>query len=151
MTFKSQLQSDLMSAMKARDEIKISALRMFKSAVMKFEVSGKEKVEATDDDVLKILKKEVKQRRDSIEQFEAGGRKDLADVERAQLAILEAYLPNEMTEDQIRTIVEQVILQLNAKGPSDMGKVMGMVMGKVSGQADGSVVKRVVQKVLAEG
>lgn len=148
MSLKSQLQSDLLEAMKARDEVKLAALRMFKAAVMKHEVSGKGKVEATDEDVLKILKKEVKQRRDSIEQFEKGGRPELADAEHKQLEVLEAYLPEEMSEAQIKEIAQEVIQQTGASGPADMGKVMGAVMQRTAGKADGGVVRALVQEAL---
>ncbi len=148
MSLKNKIQNDLNEAMKAKNEVKTSTLRMLKAAVMKFEVSGKEKVEASEEDVLKILKKEAKQRKDSIQQFEEGGRQDLADPEKAELAILEEYLPEEMGEDQVREIVEAVVAETGASGPGDMGKVMGAVMGKVQGQADGTVVKDVVLSVL---
>jgi len=144
MSLKSQLQSDLTEAMKARDEVKVATLRLLKAATMKFEVSGKEKVEATDDDVLKILKKEVKQRQDSIEQFEAGNRHDLAEIERKQLAVLEGYLPTQMNADELKAIITGT----GTKSPSDMGKVMGLAMKKVAGQADGSMVREMVQKAL---
>ncbi|HCW31891.1 MAG: hypothetical protein UT55_C0021G0007 [Candidatus Peregrinibacteria bacterium GW2011_GWE2_39_6] len=148
MSLKSQLQSDLTEAMKARDEVKVATLRLLKAATMKFEVSGKEKVEATDDDVLKILKKEVKQRQDSIEQFEAGNRHDLAEIERKQLAVLEGYLPTQMNADELKAIVQAIITGTGTKSPSDMGKVMGLAMKKVAGQADGSMVREMVQKAL---
>ena len=149
MSLKDQIYQDLTEAMKARDEVKTSTLRMLKSSIMKFEVSGKEKAEASDEDVLVVLKREAKQRKDSIEQFENGGRADLADPEKAELAVLEKYLPEMMGEDQVREIVEATVAEVGASGPGDMGKVMGAVMGKLKGQADGTMVKEVVQKVLA--
>ncbi|MDP2625260.1 MAG: GatB/YqeY domain-containing protein, partial [Candidatus Peregrinibacteria bacterium] len=106
-------------------------------------------VEATDEDVLVIIKRQVKQRRDSIDQFEKGGRPELAESEKAELAVLEKYMPEMMSEDQVRAIVEEVVTAVGASGPSDMGKVMGAVMGKVNGQADGGLVKQMVQAVLS--
>jgi uncharacterized protein len=148
MSLKEQIQADLIAAMKARDAVKISTLRMLKSAVGKFEVSGKEKTEATDEDWLRILKKEAKQRKDSIEQFTAGGRDDLVGPEQAELEILEVYLPEMMSEDKVREIVEATVSEMGATGMSDMGKVMGAVMGKAGAQADGGTVKNIVQSTL---
>ncbi|MBT5016119.1 GatB/YqeY domain-containing protein [Candidatus Peregrinibacteria bacterium] len=148
MSLKEQIQTDLMEAMKARDEVKVSTLRMLKSAVGKFEVSGKEKIESTDDDWMRILKKEAKQRKDSIQQFTDGGRDDLVGPEQAELAILEEYLPEAMGEDQVREIVVATVEQVGATGMNDMGKVMGAVMGKVGAEADGGMVKTIVQSTL---
>lgn len=150
MSLKEQINQDLVEAMKAKDEVKVSTLRMVKASVMKFEVSGKEKIESTDEDVMATLKKEAKQRKDSIEQFEKGGREDLAAPERAELAILETYLPEMMGEEQVREVVEATVTEMGATGPQDMGKVMGAAMGKLKGQADGGVVKDMVQKVLGD-
>lgn len=148
MSLKNQIQQDLLNAMKAHEDVKVSALRLLKSAVMKFEVAGKEKIEATDLDIIKIIKKEAKQRKDSIEQFTQGGRDDLIAQEQAELDILEAYLPAMLTEGQLRLIVEEVVKQAGASSMSEMGKVMGMVMAKVGADADGAVVKSIVQEVL---
>lgn len=148
MNLKEQLQNDLVMAMKAHDEIRVSALRMLKSAVMKFEVSGTQKVEATDEDILALIKKEVKQRRDSIEQFQKGGRLDLAEQENKELIVLESYLPEMLGESQIRALVEEAVNELKATGPQDMGKVMGVLMGKLKGKADGTIVRKVVEEVL---
>lgn len=149
MSLKETLNQDLIAAMKAKEEVKLRALRMVKAAVMNFEVAGKEKVEAKDEDVLQIIKKEVKKREDSVEQFEKGGRADLAALEREEVEVLKAYLPEMMGEEQLREIVKATVGELGASGPGDMGKVMGAVMGKVKGQADGTVVRKVVQEVLA--
>lgn len=149
MSLKETLNQDLITAMKAKDEVKLRALRMVKAAVMNFEVAGKEKVVAADEDVLQILKKEVKKREDSIQQFEQGGRADLAALEREEWEVLKQYLPEMMGEDQLRDVVKATVSEMGASGPGDMGKVMGAVMGKVKGQADGTVVRKVVQEVLA--
>lgn len=148
MSLKEQFQNDLITAMKERDEGRVSVLRMLKSAIMKFEVSGTQKSVATEEEVLQILKKEVKQRRESIDQFEKGGRPDLAVLEYKELAMLEAYLPEMMGETQVQAIVEEVVNQMNASGPQDMGKVMGAVMAQLKGQADGTLVRTLVQQVL---
>lgn len=148
MSLKETLNQNLIAAMKAKEEVKLRTLRMVKAAVMNFEVAGKEKIEAKDEDVLAIIKKEVKKREDSIQQFEQGGRADLATSEREEMEVLKAYLPEMMGEDPLREIVKATVAEMGASGPSDMGKVMGAVMGKVKGQADGAVVRKVVQEVL---
>ena len=148
MSLRDQIQSDLIMAMKAREELKVSVLRMLKSAIGAFEVSGKQKVEATEEDVLTLLKREVKKRKESIKQFEEGGREDLAANERAELEILNVYMPTMMSEDQVQEIVEATVTEMGTIGPEDMGKIMGVVMGKLKGQADGGMVKQIVQRVL---
>lgn len=140
---------DLKQAMLAKDELKVSTLRMLKAAIMKFEVSGKEKVEASDDDVLSLIKKEAKARKDSIQQFRDGGRDEMAEKEEAELAILEEYLPEQMGEDQVKEVVAAVIAETGASSMADMGKVMGAAMGKLGGQADGGVVNKVVKELLS--
>ena len=144
-----KIVEDLKQSMLAKDELKTSTLRMLKAAIMKFEVSGKEKVEASDDDVLSLIKKEAKARKDSIQQFRDGGRDEMADKEEAELAILEEYLPEQMGEDQVREVVSGVIAETGASSMSDMGKVMGAAMGKLGGQADGGVVNKVVNEMLS--
>jgi uncharacterized protein len=148
MSLRDQIESDLISAMKAREEVKLSTLRMLKSAIGAFEVSGKEKVVATEDDVLAILKREVKKRKESIRQFEEGGRQDLVASEQLELDVLKEYMPEMIGEEQIRQVVEEVVQSMGVTGMSDMGKVMGASMGKLNGQADGTLVKDVVMSVL---
>ncbi|MFA6436600.1 MAG: GatB/YqeY domain-containing protein [Candidatus Gracilibacteria bacterium] len=148
MSLQEQLQQDLVTAMKAQDKVKTSVLRMLKAAIMKFEVSGKEKLVATEEDVVRLLKKEISQRQDSIEQFKAGNRMDLAANEEAELAILKSYMPEMMSEEALEKIVKETVAEMGVTDPKMMGKVMGAVMAKVKGQADGVRVKTVVQKVL---
>ena len=102
----------------------------------------------TDAEVLEVINRAVKQRRDSIEQFEKGGRQDLAEKEKKEMEILMAYLPEQLGEDKIREIIQEVIAQTGAAGKADMGKVMGQAMGKLKGQADGNVVKKIVEEEL---
>jgi hypothetical protein len=149
MSLREQINTDLIAAMKAKESVKVSVLRMLKSAIGAFEVSGKEKVEATPEDVMTILKREVKKRKESIRQFKEGGRDDLAEKEQAELVILDVYMPEMMGEEQVRAVVEKVVNDMGATGPSDMGKVMGASMGALKGQADGGMVKQVVQSVLS--
>lgn len=145
---KDQIVSDLKQAMLARDEVRVSTLRMLKAAIMKFEVSGAKK-EATNEDVIDLVKKELKARKDSSEQFRNGNRDDLADKEDAEAKILEAYMPEQMNEEQVRAIATEVVSNFGTVGPQDFGKVMGACMGKLKGQADGELVNKVVKELLA--
>ena len=147
MALKNQIQTQLMEAMKAKEDVKVSALRMLKAAILKFEVSGDRK-EATDEDVLAIIKKEVKQRKDSIEQFKAGGRDEQAEQEKKEMDILMEYMPAQMEEAEIERLAKEVITATGAKSKAEMGKVMGALMPKLKGMADGSMVNRVVMSLL---
>src|SRR5438309_11701951 len=120
---KPQLKEELKQSMLAKDAIKTSTLRMLISALGYYEINkGGAGYEATDEDVLAVVQKEVKQRRDSIEQFEKGGRQDLVDKETKELEILQKYLPEQMGEDDIRKLVSEAITQTGASSPADMGK-----------------------------
>lgn len=146
---KQQLQNELKQSMIARDELKTSVLRMLLSAITYYEINkGGAGYEATDEDVLTVINKEVKQRKDSIEQFEKAGRQDLADREKKELALLSVYLPEQMTEEEIRGVVKDAISEVGATSPADFGKVMTLLMPKVKGKADGSVVSRIVKEEL---
>jgi uncharacterized protein len=147
MSLKSQIQEDLTNSMKAQDALKTSALRMLKAEIMKFEVSGAKK-EATDEAVITIIQKQVKQRKDSEEQFRAGDRQEMADKEAAEEKILSAYLPEQMSEEEVREIVKATIQEVGASSKADMGKVMGAVMPKVKGKADGKIINKLVMELL---
>ncbi|MCC7196786.1 GatB/YqeY domain-containing protein [Candidatus Peregrinibacteria bacterium] len=147
MALKNQLQADLMESMKAKDEVRTSVLRMVKAAIMKFEVSGDRK-EATDADILNIINKEIKSRKDSVEQFTGGNRMDLADKEAAEIKVLEAYMPPQMSEDEVKQVVLEVMNETGATSKADIGKVMGPVMAKVKGLADGGMVNKIVGSLL---
>lgn len=147
MSLKEQIQKDMIEAMKAKDEVKVGALRMLKSAVLKFETSGDRKV-AEDGDVLAVIGKEVKQRKDAADQFKAGGREDLAEKEEKEAAVLQVYLPAQLSEAEIETLVKEAIAATGATSKKDMGKVMGALMPKVKGKADGGIVNKVVGKLL---
>lgn len=146
MALKEQITADMIAAMKSRDELKTSTLRMMKAEIMKYEVSGKDKV-ATDEVVLDIFKRAIKQRKDSAEAFTTGGKADMAQQELGEIKIIEAYMPAQMSEEEIRKIVADTIKQMNAT-VADFGKVMGMVVGKTKGKADGSLVSKVVKEML---
>ena len=148
MTLKEQIITDLTAAMKAREELKLSTLRMLKADIMKYEVSGADK-EATDDVVVDLIKRGIKQRRDSAEGFHKGGNEEAAQKELAEIKILEDYMPEQMGEEEVKKIVQEVIEQIKPAGPQDFGKVMGSVMGKIKGQADGGLVNKVVKELLS--
>lgn len=147
MAFKEQLQQDLIAAMKGKDEVATSAIRLLKAAIMKFETAGDKKV-ATDDDIIQIAGKEIKQRKDSIEQFEKGGRPELAEKEKLEMAVLAKYLPAQLSEEEVRAIVAEVIAATGASSKSDLGKVMGALMPRTKGKADGGMVNKIVQELL---
>lgn len=148
---KQQLQQNLKQSMLAKDELKTSVLRLLLSAINYYEIQkGGAGYEATDEDVMAVTKKEVKQRRESIEQFKAGGRQDLVDKETKELEILQSYLPEKMSEEEIKTLVKQVITETGATSMADMGKVMGLFMPKVKGKADGSLVSKIVKEFLSQ-
>ncbi|MDE2589544.1 MAG: GatB/YqeY domain-containing protein, partial [Patescibacteria group bacterium] len=119
---KQQLRDELKQAMIARDELKMSVLRMLISAITYYEINkGGAGYEATDEDVLTVVGTQVKQRKDSIQQFESANRQDLADKEKKELALLQVYLPQQMTEEEIRNVVKDVIAEVGATSPTDMG------------------------------
>lgn len=147
MALKHQIQEDMLQAMKAHEDVKVSALRMLKAAILKYEVSGERK-EATDQDVLTIIGKEIKSRRDSIEQFKAGNRMEMAENEEKEIAVLMAYMPPQMSEDELKKVAKEVIASMGASSKADLGKVMGAMMVKVKGMADGDIVSKVVKELL---
>ena len=144
-----QLRSDLRDAMRAKDVARRSTIRMVEAAIKNAEIE-KRGTELAENDILAILQRQVKQRRESIEQFTQGGREDLAEKERVEIAIIEAYLPQQLSRDDVEERARSVIEQVGATGPGDRGKVMGMLMKDLRGQADGSLVNAVVGELLAE-
>jgi len=148
MALKQQIQTELAEAMKSKDENKVGTLRMLKAAILKFEVSGNEKKDATDEEVLTIIGKEIKQRKDSAEQFKQGNRFEQAEKEEQEIEVLMAYMPPQMSEEEVMKIAKETVAELGATSKADIGKVMGAMMPKVKGQADGSVVNKVVASLL---
>lgn len=146
MILKEKIKSDLKDAMKSGDSVVRGVLRLLSSDIKNEEISLKK--ELTDDDVLKILKKDIKRHKESIEQYKTGGRKDLVEQEEKELEILKEYMPEQMSEDEIRKIVFGVIKKLEATGTSDFGKVMGMAMKEIGGNVDGSAVSGIVKEEL---
>ncbi|MGN0941194.1 MAG: GatB/YqeY domain-containing protein [Selenomonadaceae bacterium] len=150
MTLKEQLTADMKTAMKEREagKLRLSVIRLVRGAIRQQEIDGKK--ELTDEDVLGVIAKEVKSRRDSIEEFKKGNRQDLVDQNEAEIKILEGYLPEQMGEDEIRKLVAEAIEKVGATTPKDMGKVMKEIMPKTKGRADGKVVNTIVRELLAK-
>ncbi|HVP62253.1 MAG TPA: GatB/YqeY domain-containing protein [Myxococcaceae bacterium] len=147
-SLKERIDADLKDAMRSKDELGTSVLRMLKSAVKYKEVEpGGHLLE--DAGVLAVIQTLIKQRRDSVEQFRAGGRPELADKEELEIARLQLYLPAQMTPDELRVEVRAAIAQVGAKGPKDMGAVMKALLPKVSGRAEGKAVSEAVKAELA--
>ncbi len=149
-TLKEQLRTDLTTAMKARDELRSSTLRMVLTAVTNAEVAGKVAKELTDDEVVGVLASEAKKRREAATAFEDGGRAESAAKERAEAEVLAVYLPEQLSADEIADLVSAAIAQTGAAadGMKAMGKVMGVVTPQVKGRADGGVVAAEVRKQL---
>ena len=146
---KSKLKEELKESMLARDTLKTSVLRMLLSAINYYEIQkGGAGYEATDEDILAVVQKEAKQRRDSIEEFKKAGRQELVDKETKELEILKTYLPKQMGEEEIKKLVIEVIKETRASNIQEIGKVMGALMPKIKGKADGGLVSRIVRESL---
>ena len=147
---KHQLQEELKQAMLARDALKTSVLRMLLSAINYYEINkGGAGYEATNEDVLSVIQKEVKQRRDSIEQFQKGNRQDLVDKETKELELLKQYLPQQMSEEEVKKLAIEEIRQTGSQSIQNMGKVMKTLMPKLKGKADGGLVSKIVKESLS--
>ncbi len=149
MGLRERLDADLKAAMKAKDELKLSVVRMLKSAVKYREVEGEKAVTLDDAGILQVVGTEVKRRRDSVEQYRAGGREDLAKKEEAEIAILQSYLPAQLSEAELGAKVDEVVARVGAKGPKDMGAVMKALLPEVQGRAEGKAVSDLVKQRLA--
>lgn len=149
MSLKDQITEDMKAAMRARDSVKLGTIRLLQAALKQKEVD--ERIELTDTHVLAIIEKMIKQRKDSIAQFEAGGRQDLADAEKGEVAVLSAYMPAAMSESEIQSEVFAAVAAAGAAGPQDMGKVMAVLKPKLAGRADMTIVSGLVKAALAKG
>ncbi len=142
-----QISKDYIQAMKDKDKVKSSTLSFLRSQ-LKYVAIEKKIDQLEDADTIGVIKKQVKQRQDSIEQYEKGDRRDLADKEKQELAILQSYLPQEMSTDQLSPMIAKAIQEANAGGVKDMGAVMKIVLPQVAGQADNQTVSRLVKEAL---
>lgn len=147
MTLRERLQADTTAAMRSGDALRRDVLRMAQNAV--YNVEKAKRTTLSDDDVVAILAKEVKTRRESIEAFRGGGREDLAAKEEAEIAILADYLPQALSEDELRALVDEAIAATGATSARDLGKVMGWLAPRTRGRADGKVVSGLVAQALA--
>ena len=148
MTLKGQIQDDMKTAMKAGDKDRLKVVRLILAAIKQIEVD--ERKDLTDAEVLGVLNKMVKQRRDSITQFRDGGRDDLADLELAEIAVIETYLPEQMSDDELDAMIAAAIADSGAESIRDMGKVMAAVKAKAEGRADMAAVGAKVKAILGQ-
>jgi uncharacterized protein YqeY len=149
---KARLQSDLTEAIRSRDEVRAATLRMALTAVRSEEVAGKSARTLSDDDVVGVLGKEAKKRRESVEAYRGAGRQELADREGAELVVLEGYLPAQLSDEEVAAIVADAVAQARAagaEGPKAMGQVMKIVQPRTKGRADGGRVSAEVRRQLA--
>ncbi len=146
MNLQERLAHDLKDAMRARDQVRLLAIRSLRAAILEKEKEGTGP--ASDDDLLAIVQKQAKQRRDAIAQYEAAGRDDLAQKERDELAVIGLYLPEQLSDDDIRRVVHEIVAHSGATSMKDMGRVMGEAMLALRNRADGNRVRQVVQDLL---
>jgi len=146
MTLKQQVEEQIKESLKKGDKLRLSTLRFLLSAIKNEEIAKQR--EATDEDVVAVVQRQVKQRLESIEAFQKGGRKDLEQKERDEMAILNTFVPQQLSEQELRKIIHEVIAVLPEGDQKNFGKVMGQTMGKVKGRADGNSVSKVVKELL---
>lgn len=147
MNLKEQIEKDLVGARKEKRELEVSVLGMLRAAILNAEIAGMRK-EFSDEDILKVISSEVKKHKDSIADYERGGRADLVSKETQELEILQKYLPAQLGEEELKKIVEEKIAETGAVGPGDFGKVMGQVMKAVGSGAGGDMVSKMVKELL---
>lgn len=148
MSLLSTLNDDMKTAMKAKDKETLSVIRMLKASIQNEQIKIGQELNAEEE--LTVLSREMKQRRDSLTEFEKAGRDDLAEKVKGEIAIVEKYLPEQLSEEEIRGIVQAAIEKTGATSPKEFGKVMGVVMPQVKGKADGNQVNAVVKELLSE-
>jgi uncharacterized protein len=149
MSLLNRLNDDMKQAMKNREKDKLSVLRMLKAALQN-EAIKLGKSELSEDEELTVLSRELKQRKDSLQEFENAGRADLVEKTKAEIEVVHSYMPKPFTEEELLEIVKQTIAEVGASSKADMGKVMGAIMPKVKGKADGSLVNKLVQQQLSQ-
>lgn len=147
MSLSERLNEDMKQAMKSQDKFKLSVIRMVRASIKNIEIDQRRTL--SDSEVLDVLNREIKQRRDSLQEFEKAGRSDLADGLKAELDVLAVYMPQQLSEEEVKAIVQQTIQEVGASSKADMGKVMGALMPKVKGRADGKLINQLVQQSLS--
>lgn len=141
-----RLNDDMKLAMKSHDKLKLSVIRMVRAAIKNIEIDQRKTLD--EQEVLDVLNREIKQRKDSLQEFDKAGRDDLAENLKSEIAILMDYMPQQLSEEEVKAIVQQTIQEVGASSKADMGKVMGALMPKVKGRADGKLVNQFVQQFL---
>ena len=150
MGLKEKLQADLTEAIRGRDEVKSGTIRMLLSAITNEEVAGKAAKVLTDAEIITVLSRETKKRREAVEAFTAATRDDLANKEKAEAAVIAQYLPEQLSEAEIKKMIAEAITETNAAGPAGMGLVMKVLQPKIAGKADGGVVSALVKAALGQ-
>jgi len=150
MGLKEKLQADLTEAIRGRDEVKSGTIRMLLSAITNEEVAGKAAKVLTDAEIITVLSRETKKRREAVEAFTAAKRDDLANKEKAEAAVIAQYLPEQLSEAEIKKMITEAITETNAAGPAGMGLVMKVLQPKIAGKADGGIVSSLVKAALGQ-
>jgi hypothetical protein len=151
MTLTDQLQADLKDAMRAKDKVRLRTIRSLRTALTEKEIELRSSSETvSEEDALRVVQKQAKQRRDAIEQYEEAGRADLAQKEQDELEIIESYLPEQLGDDEIRKVLHEIIAATGAASPRDMGKVMGAAMKRLRGRADGRRINELARDLLTD-
>ena len=153
MSLNDQLTDDLKQAMKTKDAVRLRTIRSLRAAIKEKEIEERQGGEAqlSEEQVLAVLQKQAKQRRDAITQYEEAGRDDLSAKEHEELAVIEAYLPKQLSDDEIRSVVQEIVAATGASSMRDMGKVMGAAMQRLRGRADGRCINEMVRELLSDG
>ncbi len=151
MSLKARIDEDIKTAMKAKDKMRLETVRSIKKAILEKEIAlrpqGKDSL--NEEQEIELLAQQAKQRRDSIEQYQKASREDLAEKESQELAIIETYLPTQLSEEEINTVVDEIIATVGATSAKDLGKVMGTAMQQLKGKADGKKIQELVKKKLS--
>ena len=150
MELEKRIQADMVSAMKAKEAVKLSSLRAIKAAIMLAKTAEGASGELTDQDIVKIIQKLVKQRKESAQQYNDAGRPELAENEVAEMEAMEVYLPKQLSEAEVEAELVKIIAEVGATQPSEMGKVMGVATKRLAGLADGRVISTLVKKLLSQ-
>lgn len=150
MELEKQIQADMVSAMKGKEVVRLASLRAIKAAILLAKTAEGSTGEVTDQDIVKLIQKLVKQRKESAQQYSDAGRPELAENELAEAAAMEVYLPKQLSEAEVEAILAGIISEVGAEKPSDMGKVMGVATKRLAGQADGRLISTLVKKLLTK-
>ncbi len=148
MALETQIQKDIMAAMKEKDTVRLNAVRSIKSAILLAKTSEGGSKELTDADIVKLIQKLAKQRKEAAEQYVAAGRQELADNEMNEAAVLDTYLPKQLSEAEVEAKIREIIARAGASKPSDMGKVMGVATKELAGLAEGRLISGIVKNIL---